>query len=62
MRTLIAPLLLLAALLAACSAGHVYEGVRQQAVKTAPPEQAPASQLPSYQDYEAERKKLQGTQ
>jgi len=63
MRTLIAPLLLLAALLAACSAGNVYEGVRQrEVVKNAPPEPAPASQLPSYQDYEAERKRLQGAQ
>ena len=55
--------LLLAAVLAGCSAGNVYEGVRQrEAVKNAPPEPAPAPQLPSYQDYEAERKKLQGTQ
>jgi hypothetical protein len=55
--------LLLAALLAGCSAGSVYDGVRQrEAVKNAPPEPAPASQLPSRQDYEAERKKLQGTQ
>ena len=54
--------LLLAALLAGCTAGSVYEGVRQrEAVKNAPPEPAPASRLPSYQDYEAERKKLQGT-
>jgi len=56
-------LLLAAALLAGCGAGSVYEGVRQrEAVKNVPPEPAPAPQLPSYQDYEAERKKLHGTQ
>jgi hypothetical protein len=61
MRTLV--VLLLVTLLASCSAGNVYEGVRQRdAVKGAPPEPAPAPQLPSYQDYEAERKKLQGAQ
>ena len=59
----LALLLLAASLLAGCSAGNVYEGVRQrEAVKNVPPEPAPAPQLPSYQDYEAERKKLQGTQ
>jgi len=59
----LALLLLAASLLAGCSAGNVYEGVRQrEAVKNTPPEPAPASRLPSYQDYEAERKKLQGTQ
>ena len=56
-------LLLAAGLLAGCSAGNVYEGVKQrEAVKNTPPEPASASRLPSYQDYEAERKKLQGTQ
>jgi len=60
-RIVLAMLLLLAAVLAGCSAGNVYEGVRQrEAVKNTPPEPAPASRLPSYQDYEAERKKLQG--
>ena len=59
----LALLLLAASLLAGCSAGNVYEGVRQrEAVKNTPPEPAPASRLPSYQDYEAERKKLHGTQ
>ena len=54
---------LAAVLLAGCSTGNVYEGVRQRdAVKNVPPEPAPAPQLPSHQDYEAERKKLQGTQ
>ena len=54
---------LAAVLLAGCSTGNVYEGVRQRdAVKNVPPEPAPAPQLPSRQDYEAERKKLQGTQ
>ena len=63
MRIPIALLLLLAALPAGCSAGNVYEGVRQrEAVRNVPPEPAPAPQLPSYQDYEAERKKLQGAQ
>ena len=53
-------LLLAAGLVAGCSAGSVYEGVRQrEMVKNVPPEPAPAPQLPSYQDYEAERKKLQ---
>jgi hypothetical protein len=62
-RIVLAMLLLAASLLAGCSAGNVYEGVRQrEAVKNTPPEPAPASRLPSYQDYEAERKKLQGTQ
>jgi uncharacterized lipoprotein len=62
-RIALALLLLAAALLAGCSAGNVYEGVRQRdAVKNVPPEPAPAPQLPSHQDYEAERKKLQGTQ
>jgi hypothetical protein len=55
--------LFLATLLCGCSAGSVYEGVRQrETVKNVPPEPAPAPQLPSYQDYEAERKKLQGAQ
>ena len=55
--------LFFAMLLAGCSTGNVYDGVRQrEAVKNAPPEPAPASQLPSRQDYEAERKKLQGAQ
>lgn len=54
---------LAAVLLAGCSTGNVYEGVRQRdAVKNVPPEPAPAPQLPSRQDYEAERIKLQGTQ
>jgi hypothetical protein len=58
-RIVLAMLLLLAAVLAGCSAGNVYEGVRQrEAIKNVPPEPAPAQQLPSYQDYEAERKKL----
>ena len=58
-RIALALLLLAAALLAGCSAGSVYEGVRQrEAIKNTPPEPAPASRLPSYQDYEAERKKL----
>jgi len=62
-RIALALLLLAAGLLAGCSAGNVYEGVRQRdAVKNVPPEPAPAPQLPSHQDYEAERKKLQGTQ
>jgi len=62
-RIALALLLLAAALLAGCSAGNVYEGVRQRdAVKNVPPEPAPAPQLPSHQDYKAERKKLQGTQ
>ena len=62
-RIALALVLLAAALLAGCSAGNVYEGVRQRdAVKNVPPEPAPAPQLPSHQDYEAERKKLQGTQ
>ena len=58
-RIALALLLLAAALLAGCSAGNVYEGVRQRdAVKNVPPEPAPAPQLPSHQDYEAERKRL----
>jgi len=62
-RIALALLLLAAGPLAGCSAGNVYEGVRQRdAVKNVPPEPAPAPQLPSRQDYEAERKKLQGTQ
>ena len=62
-RIALALLLLAAGLLAGCSAGNVYEGVRQRdAVKNVPPEPVPVLQLPSYQDYEAERKKLQGTQ
>jgi hypothetical protein len=62
-RIALALLLLAAGLLAGCSAGSVYEGVRQhEAIKNVPPEPAPVLQLPSYQDYEAERKKLQGTQ
>jgi len=66
-RIVLAMLLLLAAVLAGCSAGNVYEGVyegvrHRDAVKNVPPEPAPASRLPSFQDYEAERKKLQGTQ
>jgi len=62
-RIALALLLLAAGLLAGCSTGNVYEGVRQRdAVKNVPPEPAPAPQLPSHQDYEAERKKLQGTQ
>jgi hypothetical protein len=62
-RIALALLLLAAGLFAGCSAGNVYEGVRQrEAAKNTPPEPAPASRLPSYQDYEAERKKLQGTQ
>jgi len=62
-RIALALLLLAAGLVAGCSAGNVYEGVRhREAVKNTPPEPAPASRLPSYQDYEAERKKLQGTQ
>ena len=62
-RIALALLLLAAGLLAGCSAGNVYEGVRQRdAVKNVPPEPAPAPQLPSHQDYEAERKQLQGTQ
>jgi hypothetical protein len=62
-RIALALLLLAAGLLAGCSAGNVYEGVRQRdAVKNVPPEPAPAPQLPSHQDYEVERKKLQGTQ
>jgi hypothetical protein len=59
----LAMLLLAASFLAGCSAGSVYEGVRQrEAIKNVPPEPAPVQQLPSYQDYEAERKKLQGAQ
>jgi len=55
--------LFFATLVAGCSAGNVYEGVRQrEAMKNTPPEPAPAPRLPSYQDYETERKKLQGTQ
>lgn len=55
--------LFFALLLAGCSAGNVYDGVRQrEAIQNAPPEPAPASQLPSRQDYEAERKRLQGAQ
>ena len=62
-RIALALLLLAAGLLAGCSTGNVYEGVRQRdAVKNVPPEPAPAPQLPSHQDYEVERKKLQGTQ
>jgi hypothetical protein len=62
-RIALALLLLAAGLLAGCSAGNVYEGVRQRdTVKNVPPEPAPAPQLPSHQDYEAERKKLQGAQ
>jgi len=62
-RIALALLLLAAGPLAGCSAGNVYEGVKQRdAVKNVPPEPAPAPQLPSRQDYEAERKKLQGTQ
>jgi len=58
-RIVLAMLLLAASFLAGCSAGSVYEGVRQrEAIKNTPPEPAPASRLPSYQDYEAERKKL----
>jgi hypothetical protein len=61
MKTLVA--LFFVTLLSGCSAGNVYEGVRQrEAVKNIPPEPAPAPQLPSYQDYEVERKKLQGAQ
>jgi len=62
-RIALALLLLAAGPLAGCSAGNVYEGVRQRdAVKNVPPEPAPAPQLPSRQDYEAERIRLQGTQ
>jgi len=55
--------LFFATLFCGCSVGNVYEGVRQRdAVRNVPPEPAPAPQMPSYQDYEAERKKLQGAQ
>ena len=58
-RIALALLLLAAVLLAGCNTGNVYEGVRQRdAVKNVPPEPAPAPQLPSHQDYEAERKRL----
>jgi hypothetical protein len=56
----LAPLLLVAAL-GGCAAEPVYEGARtHQTAGSLPSDPAPRARLPSYQDYEAERKKLQG--
>jgi hypothetical protein len=58
---LLAPILLVAAALGGCAVEPVYEGARtQQAGRSLPSDPAPRAGLPSYQDYEAERKKLQG--
>jgi hypothetical protein len=51
--------LLFATVLAGCAAEPVYEGLRnRETLRNAPPDSVPRSGLPSYQDYEAERKKL----
>lgn len=59
-----AALLLLATLLTACASENIYEGLRaREAVRNPAPDARPAPQSsPSYQDYEAERKKLEQRQ
>jgi PBP1b-binding outer membrane lipoprotein LpoB len=47
-----------ALLLTGCSSRGVYEGIQQQeAVRNPPPTGQPAQRKPSYDEYEAERRK-----
>ena len=52
-------LLLLACALSGCAPANVYEGLKtRETARNPTPDPVPASQLPPYDQYDAERKKL----